>query len=97
MSIVSRGTAGTLESGDIFIEIEDSGQPGVEIDLESTVKNLYGDQICQVIEQAAQELGLSGIRISATDKGALDCTIRSRVTAAGLRALGTSDYAWKTN
>lgn len=94
MKLISTGTAGTLESGDIAIEIEKSGEPGVIVELDSTVKNLYGKQIEKVIRETAAEYGADGVRIIAEDKGALDCTIRARVTTALMRACKSENYKW---
>lgn len=81
--------AGTVESGDIYIELTpDKQNEGVKIELNSTVESQFGDQIKNVILQTLEELKVSGVTICATDKGALDCTIRARVTAAVSRATG---------
>ncbi len=85
--------AGTLESGDIFIQIAPSKNKGVQIDLDSTVKYQFGSQIKKVITETLQGLGIEDAEIKATDKGALDCTIRARVTAAAVRATGKD--VWK--
>jgi len=82
------GTAGTLESGDILVQIELADNGGVEIDLNSTVACQFGDQIKKVITEALGESGVENARVKATDKGALDCTIKARVTAAAVRATG---------
>ena len=55
---LKQATAGTMESGDIMIQIAPCEKEG-----------------------------------HATDKGALDCTIRARVTAAAVRATGKD--VWK--
>lgn len=94
MELSKIGMAGTVESGDILVEIERSGNPGVEIQLDSTVMGLYGRQITQVIAETAAECGVDGVRIVASDKGALDCTIRARVKTAILRACDSQDYGW---
>ena len=94
MELSKIGMAGTVESGDILVEIERSGNPGVEIQLDSTVMGLYGRQITQVIAETAAEFGVDGVRIVASDKGALDCTIRARVKTAILRACDSQDYGW---
>ena len=39
------------------------------------------------------ERGIDKAHVKATDKGALDCTIRARVTAAAVRATGQD--VWK--
>jgi citrate lyase subunit gamma (acyl carrier protein) len=93
MELVKTGAAGTLESGDIYIEIEQGG-PGIEIRLQSTVMNLYGRQIREVLESEAKALGVTSATIVANDKGALDCTIRARLNAAVQRSAAAPAYAW---
>lgn len=85
--------AGTLESGDIMIQILATGKPGLEIELDSTVAFQFGRKIKEVIRTTAEELHLEGALIKAFDKGALDCTVRARVTAAVVRATGQD--VWK--
>ena len=94
MELIRAGSAGTLESGDILIEIEKSSAPGVSIELSSTVANLYGRQIKQVITETLKGFGASGVLVRATDKGALDCTVRARVSVALHRACGQDQYVW---
>ena len=62
--------AGTLESGDILIQIAPS-----------------------VIINTLKELGINKANVKATDKGALDCTIKARVTAAAVRSTGVDVWA----
>lgn len=95
MNLLKKGIAGTLESGDILIEIEQSESPGIHIDLSSKVKNQYGNQILKVIRQTLQEYGIQDAAVRAVDQGSLDCTIRARVTTAIFRGCGSSDYQWK--
>ena len=57
------------------------------------VAQLFGEQIKKVIDETATGLGLADARIRAIDKGALDCTIRARVTAAVVRATGKDVWA----
>ena len=84
--------AGTLESGDIFIQVFPADTEGIEIELDSTVAYQFGEQIKRVIAETAHSLGLNDARIEAIDKGALDCTIRARTTAAIERATGKSIF-----
>lgn len=93
MELKTTGVAGTLESGDIYVEVT-SGGSGIDIDLQSSVMSLYGRQIKTVITETLAELGVSGARITANDKGALDCTIRARVTAAVYRSAERQDYTF---
>ncbi len=90
---IKNASAGTFESGDIFIQIAPSTTSGVTIDLDSTVAFQFGEQIKRVIADTLQELNVTGVEVKATDKGALDCTIRARVTAAAVRATGVD--VWK--
>ena len=83
--------AGTLESGDIMITIGPG--EGLHIDLQSSVEAQFGRQIRAVIKETLEGLGIHDAYVQAVDKGALDCTIRARVTAAAVRASGKD--VWK--
>lgn len=85
---IQNSFAGTLESGDILVEISPAENPGLTINLDSTVALQFGKQIKEVIETTLRDLGVDNAVVDATDKGALDCTIRARVTAAAVRATG---------
>jgi citrate lyase subunit gamma (acyl carrier protein) len=90
---INTAHAGTLESGDILVQISPSSGSGVEINLDSVVAYQFGRQIKDVIRETLQSLNIDGVIVDATDKGALDCTIRARVTAAAVRATGQD--VWK--
>jgi citrate lyase subunit gamma (acyl carrier protein) len=90
---LTKASAGTLESGDIFIQIAPSEEEGLQIALDSTVAYQFGEQIKAVIVETLEGLGINRAAVKATDKGALDCTIRARVTAAAVRATGKD--VWK--
>ena len=90
---IKTAMAGTLESGDIFIQIAPNDNAGLQIDLDSTVAYQFGDQIKKVITETLLGLGIDQAEVKATDKGALDCTIRARVTAAAVRATGKDVWA----
>ena len=94
MKVTLPASAGTMESGDILIEIEPGEQRSVEVVLKSSVANEFGKQIVSTIRQAVEEFGLEYAVINAVDKGALDCTIRARVVAACQRATGTDGFDW---
>lgn len=85
--------AGTMESGDIFIQISPSDHEGVQINLESSVEYQFGGQIRKVISETLKGLGIESAQVKAVDKGALDCTIRARVTTAAVRATGKDVWA----
>jgi citrate lyase subunit gamma (acyl carrier protein) len=83
MDIIQTASAGTMESSDVYVEIE-PGQ-GIEILIESVVKGQFGDAIKQVVTEVLQEQGVENARITVADRGALDCVIRARVETAVLR------------
>ena len=83
--------AGTLESGDIMISIGPG--EGLQVELQSSVEAQFGRQIRAVIKETLEGLGIADAHVRAVDKGALDCTIRARVTAAAVRATGKD--VWK--
>ena len=89
--IIVNSVAGTLESGDIMIQIGPG--EGLQVELQSSVSAQFGRQIKNVITETLEGLGIDNAYVKATDKGALDCTIRARVTAAVVRATGKD--VWK--
>ncbi len=88
---IKNAVAGTLESGDIMVQIAPG--EGLQVDLQSSVAAQFGRQIQAVITETLTGLGIDNAYVKATDKGALDCTIRARVTAAAVRATGKD--VWK--
>ena len=86
MNITSIAVAGTLESSDIYVEVEPSD--ALELNIESVVLNQFGDEIRATVLSVLEELGVKSGRISVQDKGAIDCTIRARVETAVRRAGG---------
>ena len=88
---IKNAVAGTLESGDIMVQIAPG--EGLQVELQSSVDAQFGRQIKAVITETLQGLGIDNASVKATDKGALDCTIRARVTAAAVRATGKD--VWK--
>ena len=88
---IKNAVAGTWESGDIMIQIAPGD--GLQVDLQSSVAAQFGRQIKALITETLTGLGIDNAYVKATDKGALDCTIRARVTAAAVRATGKD--VWK--
>ena len=66
---------------------------GLEVELQSSVEAQFGRQIRALITETLEGLGIRDAHVDAVDKGALDCTIRARVTAAAVRATGKD--VWK--
>lgn len=95
MDIVTIGAAGTMESSDIIVRIEPTDREGIELNLESAVMQQFGNQIRKVILETLEELGVKNAVVNAVDKGALDCTIAARVSAAAFRAAQSEDFKWE--
>lgn len=82
--IFKKASAGTLESSDVYIEIEPD-KAGIEIDIESVVKQQFGKAIESVVHEVLEQYGVTKVRVRVIDRGALDCVIRARVETAILR------------
>lgn len=95
MKIVKIGIAGTMESSDIIVSVEPNGNDGIEIFLQSSVEKQFGNQIKKVIKDTLEDLHVEGVIVQATDKGALDCTIKARVQTAVFRASDGGTYDWQ--
>lgn len=94
MEITRPAVAGTLESSDCQVMIEE-GDGKVEFSLESSVINQYGNQIRKVALETLNNLGVNNAKVTMIDKGALDCTIKARIEAAVYRSvLHTEDLPW---
>lgn len=95
MQIVAVGVSGTMESSDIIIRIEPKSTDGIDLTLESTVMQQFGKQIEKVIKETLTNLGVTSASVNAVDKGALDCTIAARTSAAAYRAAESTDFVWE--
>jgi citrate lyase subunit gamma (acyl carrier protein) len=84
LKILRTSTAGTLESSDILISLSPAERLSIEI--ESPAGSIFGDAIRDCINAKLAEMGVTGAKIFARDRGALDCVISARVEAAVLRA-----------
>ena len=83
MDIIKRAFAGTMESSDVYVEIEPAD--GLHIHVESVVYAQFGDAIHRAAEEVLQELGISNAAVRLVDRGALECVIRARVETAAAR------------
>ena len=87
--IVQRACAGTMESSDVYVEIE-SGREGIQLRLESVVRQQFGEAIRETVRAVLAELGVENANVSVRDRGALDCVIRARVETAVRRGRGNN-------
>lgn len=86
MEILKNATAGTMESSDVYVEIEPGD--GLEIQLESVVLAQFGEEILTVVREVLQENDVEKANVRIVDRGALECVIRARVETAILRGKG---------
>ncbi|MBP1679966.1 MAG: citD [Proteobacteria bacterium] len=86
--------AGTLESSDAFVRVIPVDAKGIEIELESTVEEIYGDAIRALILETAMAMKVDGVKLIVQDKGALDYVIKARVQTAILRASSETQPNW---
>ena len=86
MDIIKKASAGTLESSDVYVEIE-PGQ-GIQLELESVVEQQFGDSIRALVQEVLAEYGVENAKLHIADRGALDCVIRARVETAVARGKG---------
>ena len=85
--VVQIACAGTMESSDVYVEIEPS-QGGIQLHLESVVRQQFGEAIRETVREVLPELGVENASVSVRDRGALDCVIRARVETAVRRGRG---------
>lgn len=83
--VKKKASAGTLESSDVYVEIEPSAE-GLVIDLQSVVQAQFGDAIEAAVREVLQENGVERANVKVMDRGALECVIRARVETAVLRS-----------
>lgn len=84
MEILRKAAAGTLESSDVYVEVE-PGNGTREILLDSVVQEQYGEDICRVVGEILDEYAVESAVLRVFDRGALECVIRARVETALLR------------
>jgi len=86
LEIIKSATAGTMESSDVYVQIEPADT--LDIQLESVVYNQFGEKIREVVTEVLKEQGVETAAVRIVDRGALECVIRARVETAVLRGKG---------
>lgn len=81
MKILKNAVAGTLESSDLFIQIEPDDKE-LTLEIDSVVANQHLDSIREAVVDILNEFEISTGKIYIKDKGALDCVIRARMETA---------------
>ena len=85
--IVKRACAGTIESSDVYVELEPY-EKGIDIQIESVVLKQFGHAIRQVVVEMLEQFEVDNVKVKIVDSGALDCVIRARVETAIKRGEG---------
>ena len=84
MQIVKPAAAGTMESSDVYVEVE-PGTQGLQLHLESVVAQQFGQSILETVREVFIENGVENANVRIVDRGALDCVLRARVETAIFR------------
>ena len=87
MEITKCAVAGTMESSDVYVEIEPC-ENDLVVELESVVQAQYGEAIQETVRQVLSECGVTAAKVRVVDRGALECVIRARVETAVVRGKG---------
>lgn len=80
-----KGIAGSKESNDCLVTVVKSDK--TKIVIESVVAAFFYEQIKATVEETIKEMNVENVLVTVEDKGALDYTIKSRVTSAIKRML----------
>lgn len=87
MEITKPAKAGTMESNDIYVMVKPNENKGLDIKIDSIVIKQFGKQIEKVILDTLEQLNIKNVILVASDRGALDYTIKSRIETAIKRAI----------
>jgi len=86
--ILREAKAGLNERGDVLVYLSPTEEnSGVQIDIESNLMSLFGDQIRASVLEVVEGYGLQDLKVTIRDQGALDYAIRARVQTAIERAV----------
>ena len=87
MEITKCAAAGTMESSDVYVEIEPR-ETGLEVELQSVVQAQFGQAIEETVRHVLKDCGVENAKVRVVDRGALECVIRARVETAAMRGKG---------
>jgi citrate lyase subunit gamma (acyl carrier protein) len=82
MEMMIDALAGTLESSDVMVRIGPANEPGIQLEIDSIVKQQFGAAIERVVRETLTQLGVTRANVVVDDKGALECVLKARVQAA---------------
>ncbi len=87
--IFTAGDMSPKSRSDCFVTLEIKESGGLEINLKSKVKSLYGESIIKLSKEVLTFFNINNAKLDITDTGALDFTIAARIEAAVKQAVKT--------
>ncbi len=93
MKQVITGNAGPKVRSDIEVTLELTKSGGINLNIKSKVKSMYGNAIEKQCRELLRHLGIKNAKMSVADSGALPFVIAARVEAA-VRALTGTSSSW---
>ncbi|PKP04145.1 MAG: citrate lyase ACP [Bacteroidetes bacterium HGW-Bacteroidetes-6] len=88
-NVISCGNAGPKVRSDCRISFEQTTSGGIQIELKSKVKTMYGDNILKLTNEVVGFYGIEHCNILIEDAGALSLTLAARLEAAIRKATGS--------
>ncbi len=82
MTIVTAGNNGDKDRSDCFVSLELTKSGGIQIDLKSKVKSLYGESIVSLSKEVLKFFSVDHAVLKIEDKGALSFVLAARLEAA---------------
>lgn len=89
--------SGTTDKSDCLITVEEAKdtQADPEIIVCSNVICEYGEAIERTVRQVLRQFNVRGVRVTVSDRGALDFVIRARMETAIFRMKGIDSVPWR--
>ncbi len=77
-----------------MVRIGPAAQPGIQLEIDSIVKQQFGAAIEQVVRETLAQLGVKQASVVVDDKGALECVFASSRTGRGAARGATDQLQW---
>ncbi|MBN2460682.1 MAG: HpcH/HpaI aldolase/citrate lyase family protein [Candidatus Cloacimonetes bacterium] len=87
--IATAGNKGEAVRSDCYLALELTDSGGLEIELQSKVSTLYGNDIRELLHKSLKYFGISNARMQVEDSGALPFVLMARLEAAVKELLET--------
>jgi citrate lyase subunit beta/citryl-CoA lyase len=86
-TVAEAGRKGADLRSDCWIGLETKSSGGIKVDVQSSVKVMYGEAIRDLCTKVLKDLGVKDAEVSVMDHGALPFTLMARMETAAKRAL----------